>query len=459
MGLLRVQKRNRILCYTIAMNQLSIHTVNLDIDSYSIRDLESFFKLKNTDYQAKDVIMRENIFREKLLKDGSFDTRYIRSIIEFLEKAKNILIYAKCPPLKQPTTLRHENFLDKSDKLIGGHPVPHPSRDLEVNHRPTTQYVYTQNSEYLPGDMNPLKKRVISKFLNIDTRFRDNYYGSSCSDFTLQLPTKFNNVVSMQLSSFEIPVAFYGISSVYGNQYINIGIEYHKKNNPEVKLSAYNVFDISNGNYIARDFIDALNKKFLDDAHPDDIFSCIHFTLDIGNSGSGTGKLTLTTNPSIYAISTNEITNIIMDFTKDMYGNPTNHIDLSTKIGWNLGYNKGLYEGATSYVAETLVEPSSVRYIYLAIDDFNNQAHNMFISANNKSIFSPNIIARISIKGLYFSLLMENDLNIVTEPRVYFGPVDIQKMQIRLYDEFGRIIDMNNANFSFCLIIKSLYDL
>jgi hypothetical protein len=148
-----------------------------------------------------------------------------------------------------------------------------------------------------------------------------------------------------------------------------------------------------------------------------------------------------------------------MDFRKDVQGNLNQQIDLSTKIGWNLGFNKGVYENNIIYTAETLVEPASVRYIYLAIDDFNNHVNNMFVSAFNKSIFSPNIIARISIKGLYFSLLMENDLNIVTEPRVYFGPVDIQKMQIRLYDDFGRIIDMNNANFSFSLIIKMLYDL
>lgn len=455
------------------MNKFSINTINLDIDNYSIHDLESFFKLKNTDYQAKDVVMRENIFREKFLKDGSFDTRYIRSMIEFLEKAKNILVYAKCPPLKQPTTLRHENFLDKSDKLIGGQPVSHSSRDSELTQRPNTQFIYTQNSDYLPGDMNPLKKRVISKFLNIDTRFRDNYYGSSSTDFTLQLPTKFNNVVSMQLSSFEIPVAFYGISSSYGNHYINIGLEYKivdpldPLNESDILITENRVFVIPNGNYIASDFIDTINLQFTKNKYGDtdstenNAFYFISFFLDINEKGSGTGKLTLKLNKYYNSIIKPpiDIKNIIMDFTKDINGNQNTNIDLSTKIGWNLGYNKGIYQGQKSYEAETLVEPSSVRYIYLAIDDFNNQAHNMFISACNKSIFSPNIIARISIKGLYFSLLMENDLNMVTEPRVYFGPVDIQKLQVRLYDEFGRIVDMNSANFSFCLIIKSLYDL
>ena len=57
------------------------------------------------------------------------------------------------------------------------------------------------------------------------------------------------------------------------------------------------------------------------------------------------------------------------------------------------------------------------------------------------------------------SLLMENDYNIVSEPRTYFGPIDIQKLRIRLLDEHGRTLDMNNANYSFCLLFKILYDL
>jgi hypothetical protein len=46
-----------------------------------------------------------------------------------------------------------------------------------------------------------------------------------------------------------------------------------------------------------------------------------------------------------------------------------------------------------------------------------------------------------------------------TEPRRYFGPVDIQKLHIQVYDDHGRILNMNNANFSFCLMVKMLYDL
>jgi hypothetical protein len=38
-------------------------------------------------------------------------------------------------------------------------------------------------------------------------------------------------------------------------------------------------------------------------------------------------------------------------------------------------------------------------------------------------------------------------------------PVDIQKLRIRIYDDHGRILNMNNSNYSFCLDFKMLYDL
>jgi hypothetical protein len=61
--------------------------------------------------------------------------------------------------------------------------------------------------------------------------------------------------------------------------------------------------------------------------------------------------------------------------------------------------------------------------------------------------------------GTFFTLLVNRDMNVVTEPRKYFGPVDIQKLRIRIYDDHGRILNINNANYSFCLVFKMLYDL
>ena len=49
--------------------------------------------------------------------------------------------------------------------------------------------------------------------------------------------------------------------------------------------------------------------------------------------------------------------------------------------------------------------------------------------------------------------------NLITEPRRYFGPVDIQRLRVQLYDDFGRILDLNKSDFSFVLNLKVLYDI
>ena len=72
----------------------------------------------------------------------------------------------------------------------------------------------------------------------------------------------------------------------------------------------------------------------------------------------------------------------------------------------------------------------------------------------------PNILARISFRGhSYYNLLSFDNMTTVSEPRNYFGPVDIKSLHIRIYDEYGKIVDLNNADFSFCLNLKVLYDL
>ena len=70
-----------------------------------------------------------------------------------------------------------------------------------------------------------------------------------------------------------------------------------------------------------------------------------------------------------------------------------------------------------------------------------------------------NILARITLQSPLFNVQLTNNLNIVTNPREYFGPVNIQNLNIQLLDEYGRVIDLNNMDFSFCLTFTTAYDI
>jgi hypothetical protein len=430
--------------------------LDLDINNYSINDIEKFFQLKtNVKYTASDIELKEYNIREQLLSSGHINKRFKKQLIDFLERGRKWLISVKCDAPKPPTTVPANYKLDKIDAPLLNDV---PSRKDELIERPQTQFVYANTSQYFPGKLNQLDTRVITKSLNIDTRFRDNLYSTHSSDITFQLPIKFNKVVSMQLSSLELPVSFYSISSFYGNNFMYMNVAYNDTSGN--MLVSDKVVIVPDGNYNSGDLLDKINKLLapVDSngslVNPNDIFSYIQFTLDITNSGSGTGKVTI--QPT--GANASRITNIIMDFTRDINGEVDN-VEVSTKLGWNLGFIRRRYNGAVTYVADAIIDPASLRYIYLAVDDFCNSSHNHFVNVFNDSIMNPNILARISIKGSYFSLLMENDYNIVTEPRTYFGPVDIQRLRVRLFDDRGRLLNMNNANYSFCLDFKMLYDL
>ena len=389
--------------------------LDLDINNYNINDLERFFQIKpNTKYSESDIELKEYNIREKLLSSGHIDKRFKRNLIEFLELAKNWLIFVKCRKgdLAKPTSIPDNYKLDTLDTPISKEVE---SRTNELIKREDTQYVYSNNSDFFPGKLNQLNTRIITKNLNIDTRFRDNLYSTQSSDFSIQMPIKFNKVVSMSLSSLELPVSFYGICKEFGNNFLYLQVTYTSFTDSNITLTSDKIITVPDGNYNSSDLLDTINKLLSpvnsDGSleYPNEIFSYISLSLDITTSGSGTGKVSIKPT-GIYG---NLIQSITFDFTKDINGN-IDKVDVSTKIGWNLGFIKKKYRGNSTYTADTVIEPANIRYIYLAVDDFANSANNQFVNVFNNSIMTPNILARISIKGSYFSLIMENDFNIIT---------------------------------------------
>jgi hypothetical protein len=411
---------------------------------------------RRTKYTVADIELKEYEIREQLLQSGHIDKRVKRDLINFLNAAKKQLIAEKCKDEQhQPTSIPNNYQLDPIN-------IPRPdnqdaSRAQNLIQRPNTDYIYTSNSEFLPGRINPINTRVITKCVNIDTRFRDSINTTQSSDFTVQLTTKFSKVVSMELTALEMPLNFYGISASNGNNFLYLQVEFGEEDEHQI---VDQVFIIPDGNYNPNDFIDKINNvlcpidingKMLE---PNNIFSYIRFSLDLTADGSGSGKVTV----GPVGIQTMSIHKISLDFTRNIEGF-TDNVEITKRIGWNLGFLKPKYEGDFFYVADSIVETKNNRYVYLSIDDFNKNSNNPFVSIFNQSILNDDILARISIKGSHFNMLLDNEMTIVSEPRIYFGPVDIQRFRIRLFDEHGRILHMNNTNFSFCLTIKTMYDM
>jgi hypothetical protein len=253
--------------------------IDLDITNYSIGDLEKFFSLDpKQNYTSGDIELREYEIREQLLSSGHVKRKFKKDLIDFLSKAKQLLSSKKSGTTEpNAPSQSHSEYKE----------IASTSRaENELIVRPDKKYVNSYPSEYHPGQLNPLDTRTITKYVPIDTRVRDNYETTSASDFTIQLPSRLNKVVSMQLSSLEFTITCYSISAKYGNNFLYMYTDtQYSENGPITPYET--VIIIPDGNYNATDLLIKINSLLAptDTAgallEPDSVFSYIKFYIDI----------------------------------------------------------------------------------------------------------------------------------------------------------------------------------
>jgi len=307
-----------------------------------------------------------------------------------------------------------------------------------VQVRPDKPYLSSYPSEFFPGIINPIKKRTKKINLNIDTKFRESYYSSTSTNFNVFLPTNFNNILQMQLSAIELPTTYYVISKQYGNNFFSLSVN-----------GSTTVINIPDGNYDSATIMNAINNQLSLAGSP---FDLVSFIVNL-TSGTGSGQT------MVGEITSGTVTSIVLNFQADRYGIEDRNTPLPLKFGWMLGFRNGMYVNNLNYVSEGIVDLKGSKYFFLIIDDYNNNVNNNFYGAFNSSILNKNILARISLQSNTFTTLEQNNLSLVTTPREYFGPVNIQTLNIQLNDEYGRVVDLNNMDYSFCLTLTSVYDI
>lgn len=408
---------------------------DLNIENYKRDELIDMFELP-PNFDRNIVEIKESKLRDTIINNSEInkDTKFLT--INFLTKAKNIIL-SEGNPKNKPLKEKIENFYNNSYELKSSKLEDQSEHMVQV--RPDKPYLSSYPSEFFPGVINPIKKRTIKKNLNIDTRFRDNYYSTSASNFTIQLPLNIDNVLKMQLAAIELPTTYYVVSKQYNNNYFNINVNGENA-----------IIEIPDGNYNQITIMDIINTQLTLAGAP---FSYISFIINLSTGTTGSAQTMVSPN------KTGIVNNLELNFQYDRNGVEDRGTPLPLKFGWNLGFRNGIYSGVTNYVSEGIVDFIGPRYFYLVVDDYNNNVNNNFYSAFNNSILNKNILARISIQANQFNILHQNNLNIVTTPREYFGPVNLSTMNIQLLDEYGRIVNLSNMDFSFCLNLSVVYDL
>lgn len=418
--------------------------LNYDLDNYSQNDLCDMFDIKIDENFDKTILnsnynkMITNVKSEVHIPDNEKE-----NILKFLDSAFKKLLEK-----------------DSEYKLTEGNFMPNLEKnEIFSKEKPVIKKEFKKN---LTSLINPIKTKYVTKLLNINTLFRKNYYIQNSTDFIIDLPETLKNVTCITLANTEIPNTLYSFSSEIGTN--EFTIETYDGNYTNKKTTTVR---IKNGNYTAKQLTDYLNTYiFSKDAtlkriacNYDNITKKISFFRDTRIDVSG-------------GIGDNANSNILF-FNIDWRLKDNAKRSIQLNMGWILGFRKEYYSYEDDYTDISKVsfekgegfEADSCfqnlngqRYIFLSIDDYNkNFSKSLFSPFEDSVINDNNIFAKINNNSDTFDYT-NGDVDYQFK-RQYFGPVDLMKLRVRLLDEYGRVISLNKADYSFSLKIEQLYNL
>ena len=410
--------------------------------------------------------------------------------------------------------------------------------------------------------LNPNLKNTITRFINLDSQFRQytNGIDSTSTDYTLDLSDTLKDVLNMRIFSYQIPYSWYSLDVAYGNTCLWI-------NDGSVNV----VVSVSPGNYTSSQFITDLSNNFT---------TAGFYNYPTGGPvlyNPNNGKITLNlygadfsgniiVGPSLVhtTFTVSETTKIIFyDFTgvlqcTNVCLSKTNH-HFNNSLGWVMGFRVPYtYVDPSGNTAPCVLDLNGPKYLILVIDDYNqNHVNNGLVSITQfsstlkmPSYFSPDIpytcsnptsnleqivneanlqslfdnqnsstsnglliagkyegdysptqivlpsaprtltqsqiytineinksrsnttnylskapttsdilgILPIKVAGLPTgSLIVEFSGSVQENIRTYFGPVDIDRMCVKLLDDKGNILNLNGGDWCITLICECLY--
>ena len=317
--------------------------------------------------------------------------------------------------------------------------------------------------------------KIHDKFAPLETRFRQNYsnvntlivhskfrgnvsngqFLEPSTNFSVDLINSFNNVISLKVASLEFQNCFFNISKNYENN--TFEIETYKRNlstNEVVDVNrkpisipygSYNV--VSFDNFIT-DFLNNDSALSMIELNFDDLKGIINFRIKSSPPippGSG-----FQWEFNIY-------------FNKDVKPRFLN-------IGWLLGFSKLEYLFTEDYVitadeslnvgfnGDRCLDMTGTKFFLLVVNDFNKNGPQVlrYITNDETSFSDNNIMAKIPNTSLINEIIFEDSSDRIFKARRYFGPINLQKLQISILDEYGNVLDNNNGDVIVTFEIETL---
>lgn len=457
---------------------------DLNINNYSVVELEELLTL-GKQYNSEDIRYKKDNMCLKIVNDDNISFDMKSKLETFLEKVSSIL-KNRSNGNGNGNTPDKENFTDLKTEMMKG------TNNLIIDN-PLSAHNIQVNRILMPGSnvdsygtsrgvINPLLTNTILKAVNIDTRFRENYYSTKSTNLTVTLPFRLEKVISYRIVGITLPLSYYNISQSYGNNVISINV-FSRTVLGQVAVS-YSIV-LPDGCYNTTQSVSVysssleqvINNMLINDVNsPNNSGSTpnlnLRYVIDrtSGKSIFAQDASIAATIPYNFEIITNVENSLQSGQVEDDY----NRV-LMMKLGWVLGFRLAKYSSSNtlatppttfgSIVSEGICFTKFPMYGFLAIDDFNKNSNDYYMSVFSNSISVPNIVAKVNltefseVSGDFQGAQGESSSTAINREKRFFGPVNIQKLKITLYDDVGRILDLNNMDWSVELAFECVYDM
>ena len=434
--------------------------INLNGDAYNDKELENLLHLVSG-YNTEDIEKAKYNLKKKLGNNHNLGSEKQREVSFFIDtialRLKNNI---------SSSSIENHSVIQQGSNFI----IENPDRRIGKNSKIENGRITLESKSAPPGYLNPINVRTITQAISIDSRFRPNYYATKSTNFSIVLPAIQKNVVSLRVASIELPTTYYAVSLNNGNATCLI---------IDLSNNGYGwLLTLPDGNY-EQSWARNSHAAYIENAMNDAILNAAPVT--INSSGKTTPYLAgtnLTAADLTYnldrisgksfftAVSGGVLgtEGFLLRFNVDNNGNLNLDTNLQMKLGWQLGFRAAEYVANSKCVSEGICLVCGPRYGFISIDDHQKNTGPSFVVAYANSILQDNIITRINLAelqadvGVYQSSSDPGLSTQLNRTREYFGPVDIQRLHISLYDEFGRIIDLNNMDWSITLAFEVLYN-
>jgi len=459
--------------------------MNFNSENYTLNEIKKMF----------NIIEGVNFFSDFTLQDVE-------------QVKKKLYVYYKAEyPMRDKQI---KDFLDVvANKMI---------EDKFASSLEKPQSVLVKNT--VKDSLNPNYKNTISRVTEIDSQYRPTLfqcnYPESCyapnlspaseTIFSSKLTDTLNNTISLKVSAINIPFSFYNIETLQGNSFF------------EMDICDNAILDVIPGYYSIQQLANQIvQNDIYYTTNNGGNHSVLHAHFDLSYN-TQTGKTTITNNEA-YPITFTFYHNKSDTFEHSRINNTLGWILGFRNItcsGEEI-YSQYTVGVGGSITSEYMSFIPTIKYFVITVDDHNhNQSNKSLVQLQQgkeyirptpnykdtsicldtltktdlspwnydnvpltrKQLYSrasindantetplkieqanmPNILAIIPFESkslLWGQSIFFSDKN--QYAREYHGPVDIEKLSVKIYDDKGKVLNLNGQDWSMTLLSKHLY--